>query len=38
MGLYTVLAILFLYLIRHEVARGPAEAGAVEKGVPITVT
>jgi len=37
MGLYTVLAILFLYLIRHEVARGPAEAGAVEKGVPITV-
>ena len=27
MGLYTVLAILFLYLIRHEVARGPAAEG-----------
>jgi len=33
-----VLAILFLYLIRHEVAGGPAAEGGVEKGVPITVT
>jgi cytochrome bd ubiquinol oxidase subunit I len=38
MGLYAVLAILFLYLIRHEVARGPAAEGSVEAGVPITVT
>jgi cytochrome d ubiquinol oxidase subunit I len=38
MGLYTLLAILFLYLVRHEVARGPAAGGAVEAGVPISVT
>jgi cytochrome bd-type quinol oxidase subunit 1 len=38
MGLYTLLAILFLYLVRHEVARGPAAAGPAETGVPISVT
>lgn len=38
MGMYTLLAILFLFLVRHEVARGPADAGAAEAGMPISVT
>ncbi len=29
MGLYTVLAILFLYLVRHEIAVGPRQAAGV---------
>ncbi len=41
MGLYTCLAILFLHLVGHEVARGPgtgaAGAVAAETGVPITL-
>jgi len=37
MGLYTVLAILFLYLVQHEIARGPApRTAAVEAGIPIS--
>jgi cytochrome d ubiquinol oxidase subunit I len=33
MGLYAVLAILFLYLVQHEIGRGPgAEAGGVKVG------
>jgi cytochrome d ubiquinol oxidase subunit I len=37
MGLYTVLAILFLYLVHHEIAGGPAPATAtVETGTPIS--
>ncbi|HLW51546.1 MAG TPA: cytochrome ubiquinol oxidase subunit I [Candidatus Angelobacter sp.] len=38
MGMYTVLAILFLFLVHHEVANGPArEAQNVDLGQPITV-
>jgi cytochrome d ubiquinol oxidase subunit I len=37
MGLYTVLAILFLHLVQHEIGRGPApETAAVETGIPIS--
>jgi cytochrome bd ubiquinol oxidase subunit I len=37
MGLYTVLAILFLYLVNHEIAQGPSpEVGGVETGKPIS--
>jgi cytochrome d ubiquinol oxidase subunit I len=33
MGLYTVLAILFLYLVQHEIANGPGpEAGGDRTG------
>lgn len=38
MGLYTVLAILFLFLVHREIDHGPAAAGAdVHTGVPITI-
>jgi cytochrome bd ubiquinol oxidase subunit I len=38
MGMYTVLAILFLFLVHHEIVRGPArEVGGSEAGQPITV-
>ena len=39
MGLYTILAILFLFLVYHVIARGPAEeeAAEIESGTPITV-
>jgi len=37
MGLYTVLAILFLTLVQHEIAHGPRPAaGDVAAGLPIT--
>jgi cytochrome d ubiquinol oxidase subunit I len=37
MGLYTLLAILFLYLVNHEIAQGPSpKAGGVETGTPIS--
>lgn len=36
MGLYTVLAILFLFLVSHEIAHGPGrEATSVASGTPI---
>jgi len=40
MGLYTVLSILFLYLIQHEIARGPATASEADiaSGLPIIVS
>ena len=39
MGLYTVLAILFLFLVHREIAHGPAfkPAADVHSGLPITV-
>jgi cytochrome d ubiquinol oxidase subunit I len=38
MGLYTVLAILFLVLMNREIAHGPgAETDGVTAGNPITV-
>src|SRR5215467_11770078 len=38
MGLYTVLSILFLYLMHREIAHGPAGTGAdVSTGMPITL-
>jgi cytochrome bd-type quinol oxidase subunit 1 len=39
MGLYTILAILFLFLVYHVIAHGPAEeeAAEIESGTPITV-
>jgi cytochrome bd ubiquinol oxidase subunit I len=37
MGLYTVLAILFLYLVGHEIVQGPSpEGGGVETGKPVS--
>jgi cytochrome d ubiquinol oxidase subunit I len=37
MGIYTVLAILFLYLVQHEIGRGPSPAVAgVKTGIPIS--
>lgn len=37
MGLYTLLAILFLYLVHHEIGRGPGrETAAIESGTPIS--
>jgi cytochrome bd ubiquinol oxidase subunit I len=37
MGLYSLLAILFLYLVSHEIGRGPGrEASSVESGTPIS--
>lgn len=40
MGLYTVLAVLFLYLVQHEIAHGPGPAGDadVAAGLPIIVS
>jgi cytochrome bd ubiquinol oxidase subunit I len=40
MGLYTVLAILFLTLVQHEIARGPRPDSAedVDTGLPIIVS
>ncbi len=35
MGLYTVLAILFLYLVHHEIAAGPAP-DSVKSGKPVS--
>lgn len=39
MGLYTILAILFLFLVYRVIAHGPVaeEAAAIESGTPITV-
>jgi cytochrome bd ubiquinol oxidase subunit I len=39
MGLYTILAILFLFLVHHTISRGPVEETArdVKSGVPFTV-
>jgi cytochrome bd ubiquinol oxidase subunit I len=39
MGLYALLAILFLFLVHRTIARGPVDehVSAVESGVPITV-
>jgi cytochrome d ubiquinol oxidase subunit I len=38
MGLYTLLAILFLYLVQHEIASGPGpEAGGARGGRPMSV-
>jgi cytochrome d ubiquinol oxidase subunit I len=38
MGVYAVLAILFLFLVHHEIAHGPVrEAHPAEHGQPITV-
>jgi len=38
MGLYTVLAILFLVLVTREIAHGPgADAENINAGYPITV-
>jgi cytochrome bd ubiquinol oxidase subunit I len=39
MGLYTVLAILFLTLVQHEIAHGPRPASekGIAGGLPITV-
>jgi cytochrome d ubiquinol oxidase subunit I len=38
MGLYTVLAILFLFLVHHEIALGPLrEAQSAQAGQPISV-
>jgi cytochrome d ubiquinol oxidase subunit I len=38
MGLYSVLAILFLVLVNREITHGPMPAGAdVHSGMPITV-
>src|ERR1041385_8672072 len=34
MGLYTVLAILFLFLVRREVDHGPTGAGPLQAQVP----
>jgi cytochrome d ubiquinol oxidase subunit I len=38
MGLYALLAILFMFLMHHEIARGPVEShGAeIESGAPVT--
>jgi cytochrome bd-type quinol oxidase subunit 1 len=37
MGLYTLLAILFLVLVNREIAHGPMPAGAdLHSGMPIT--
>jgi cytochrome d ubiquinol oxidase subunit I len=37
MGLYSLLAILFLVLVNHEISRGPGrEAGSLESGTPIS--
>jgi cytochrome d ubiquinol oxidase subunit I len=36
MGMYTVLAILFLFLMNHEIAHGPERE--IEAVRPITVT
>jgi cytochrome bd-type quinol oxidase subunit 1 len=38
MGLYALLAILFLFLVRRTIERGPVEeAGAeIESGTPVT--
>lgn len=40
MGLYSLLAILFLYLMRHEIDHGPAPGpeGVFRSGSPITVS
>jgi cytochrome bd ubiquinol oxidase subunit I len=40
MGLYLMLAILFLFLIQREIGQGPALAvsGDVRSGMPITTT
>ncbi len=35
MGLYTVLSILFLYLVRHEIAGGPEPEAAVKSAKPV---
>jgi len=39
MGLYTILAILFLFLVHHTISHGPVEETArdVKSGVPFTV-
>ena len=39
MGLYTILAILFLFLVHHTISHGPVEEPArdVKSGVPLTV-
>lgn len=39
MGLYTLLAILFLFLVRREISHGPAEGPGVEitSGAPVTM-
>jgi cytochrome d ubiquinol oxidase subunit I len=38
MGLYSILAILFLYLVHRMVARGPVDEAAADSGAPITVS
>jgi cytochrome d ubiquinol oxidase subunit I len=39
MGLYAILAILFLFLVHHIIAQGPVEeaAAGIESGEPVTV-
>jgi cytochrome bd-type quinol oxidase subunit 1 len=39
MGLYTILAILFLFLVHRIIAHGPVEEPThdIESGVPVTV-
>src|SRR5205807_7175427 len=37
MGLYTLLAVLFLYLVHREISHGPSETLAdIKTGIPIT--